>query len=116
MADATPSGSAAIDFDPGPNTYLAGPGGPGSGFPLAAATTLTAAVVFSPDEVSDNDLNNANFWGHPQLASGDQGGGHPDWGFSWGPDASQDYKIWFGVGEDTGSPTPTTTASGETVR
>ncbi len=113
MANATPNGSAAIDFDAFDNDHLSGVIGPGSDFPLAEAAALTAAVVFSPDhdDAGDNDPNNPNFWGHSQLASGDQGGSHSDWGFSWGEDANGDYNIWFGAGPDV-DPPPTVTASG----
>ena len=113
LNNATPSGSAAIDFDAELNTHLSGIIGPDSEFPLVEAEALTTAVVFSPDEdpgLGDNDPNNPNFWGHPQLASGDQGGSHSDWGFSWGEDADGEFNIWFGTGPDDG--VPTVTASG----
>jgi hypothetical protein len=106
----TPIGGNAVLFEAFEDDALAGPP---AGHPLAAATQLTAAVVFSAlNDDADNAPDNANFWGHPQLASGDQGGGHPDWGFSWGSNSAGDYNIWFGVGEDTGSGTPTVTATG----
>ncbi|MCA9218143.1 MAG: hypothetical protein KDB27_33975, partial [Planctomycetales bacterium] len=95
LANATPSGSAAIDFDAELNTHLSGIIGPGSEFPLVDAEALTSAVVFSPDEdpgLGDNDPNNPNFWGHPQLASGDRGGSHSDWGFSWGENSDGDFN------------------------
>jgi hypothetical protein len=107
---ATPNGKPVIEFQN--NDALAGPATAPTGFPLAGATSLTAAIVFKPTAVNNNDPANTNFWGHPQLASGDQGGGAPDWGFGWGPDGGGLNKIWFGVGEDTGGVTPTVTATG----
>jgi hypothetical protein len=104
---ATPKGNSAIRLDGPGSDALAGPPAAPTGFPLAGATALTVAVVFRPVGLVDNAAANVNFWGHPQLASGDQGGAAPDWGFSWGPNANGTNNIWFGVGNNTGSGTPT---------
>jgi hypothetical protein len=108
----TPLGKNVIEFNGAQNDALAGPTAAPTGFPLAGSTALTVAVVFRPLAVTDNDAGNANFWGHPQLASSDQGGAAADWGFGWGPNASAVNNIWFGVGNNSGGGTPTVTASG----
>lgn len=114
VAGATPNGMPAvmIEGNPEQDDAFQGSTAAPTGFPLAGATAFTAAVLFNPDEVFDNDAGNVNFWGHPALVSGDMGGGAPDWGFSWGPNGGGVNNVWFGVGEDTGGGTPTTTVAG----
>lgn len=108
----TPKGNSVIQFIGAENDALGGPTAAPTGFPLAGSTALTVAVVFRPQAVTDNDAANTNFWGHPQLASGDQGGAAADWGFGWGPNATAQNNIWFGVGNNSGGGTPTVTATG----
>lgn len=79
-------------------------------YPLSAATSMTAALVFQPDDDGTQDGGMTDFSSQTQLLNGEDAANDSDWGLGY-----FDGEVYFGVGDPLGELPTVTAAAGNSM-